>query len=300
MIDISIIIVNYNVKEYIIPCIESIFQLYSKKLAIEIIVVDNKSIDGSANAIKNKFPKIKLIINDSNIGFSKGINQGAKYASGKYYFILNPDTYFLNDSLTILYKYMEKNKTLAAVGPSMLSTTLKHQQSYWRKTTLFTTLLSLSHLDFLNLYKNYKGDLFTIPTEVESISGGAFFVNSFVFNSLNGFDPNLFWMEDIDFCLRAANKGYKIYFLPSAKIVHHQGKSVQKNYKIATINQLISKTLYFKKHHNKLSFILLNLFILTVSILKSIILIIISPFHIKYRQKLSGYLLVVSKILFNY
>ena len=252
MIDISIIIVNYNVRDYLISCIKSIFEQSSNSISIEIIVIDNNSSDNSVEFLKNNFPEIKLIINDKNEGFTKAANLGAKSSKGKYLFILNPDTYFIEDSLSILFKLMEKNKNIALLGPAMISPSKKIQQSYWRKPTLISTLFSLVYLDKMNRKKNYVNESINIIKKVETISGGAFFVRSFIFDLMRGFDQNFFWMEDIDFCLRISSLGYEVYYTPQTRIVHFQGKSIEKNWSLAIYNQLISKIKYFNKHHSAL------------------------------------------------
>ena len=96
---------------------------------------------------------------------------------------------------------------------------------------IFNTLLSIMNLEFFNWMKNYNGFTFNNPTEVESISGAAFFVKASFFNSIGGFDPKLFWMEDIDFCIRTSNKGYKTYYVPAWKVLLYSGKSSEKNYR---------------------------------------------------------------------
>ena len=299
MIDISIIIVNYNVKDYLISCIKSIFEKSSNDLSIEIIVIDNNSNDDSVKCIKNDFPKIKLIINDENEGFTKAANLGAKSSKGKYLFFINPDTYFIDDSLAILFELMEKNKNIALLGPAMISPSNKIQQSYWRNPTFITTLFSLVYLDKMNRKKNYTKDSINIIKKVETISGGAFFVRSSIFDLMEGFDPNFFWMEDIDFCLRISNLGYEVYYTPKTKIVHYQGKSSEKNWSITIFNQLMSKIKYFKKHHSKFESLILEISILNISFIKAVILMILIPVKSSYFYKLKGYLKVIKSILFN-
>jgi O-antigen biosynthesis protein len=299
MKDISIIIVNYNVKEYIIPCIESIYRYSLIKLRIEIIIVDNNSHDGSVELIKNKFPKIKLIKNINNEGFSKGINKGIKIAKGKYYYILNPDTYLLNDALSILFAFMEKNKNISATGTAILNSSNNIQQSAWKKPSILNVCLSLFHLDYLNINKNYNLSYLKKATKVETISGASFFVRSKTFDSLNGFDSNLFWMEDIDYCLRSSLKGYKTFYLPTAKIFHHKSKSSEKNWPITIQNQLLSKIKYFIKHHSKKEVFILKISIFIISTLKIIIFLLISPLQKKYQKKLIGHILVLQNIVVN-
>ena len=299
MINISIIIVNYNVKEYIIPCIQSISEQSSNKLSIEIIVIDNNSKDGSVETLKNNFPNIKLIINNKNEGFTKAANLGVKYSKGKYLFILNPDTYFIDNSIGALYNLMEKNKNIALLGPRMISPFKETQQSYWRIPTLFSTILSIIHLDILNHKKNYNGEFFNKTKRVETISGGALFIKSKTFNIMGGFDQNLFWMEDIDLCQRMSSLNYEIYYHPKAKVVHYKGKSSEKNRSHTINNQLISKIKYFKKHHSKLETNIITIAILFTATTKLIILFLLSPLKISFLNKSKGYFLVIKNILFN-
>ena len=118
--NISIVIVSYNVKEYIISCIESIYKHSKARLSFEIIVVDNNSEDGSQLELKKRFSKILLIENDYNAGFSVAVNQGVKKCKGKYIFLLNPDTLFLEDTLHKLFQKNEKNEKIGAIGPESL------------------------------------------------------------------------------------------------------------------------------------------------------------------------------------
>ena len=299
MIDISIIIVNYNVRDYLISCITSIFKEHSNSLSIEIIVIDNNSNDKSVESVKKKFPEIKLIVNNKNEGFTKAVNLGAKSSKGKYLFILNPDTYFIDDSLSILFKLIEKNRNISLLGPAMISPSGKNQQSFWRKPTLISSLLSLIYLDKMNRKKNYTNESINEIKKVETISGGAFFVRSSIFNLIDGFDQNFFWMEDIDFCIRISNLGYEVYYTPKARIVHHQGKSSEKNWTLTIYNQLMSKIKYFKKHHSQLEALILKICILNVSFLKALILFILIPVKRVYLKKLKGHLKIIISILFN-
>ena len=299
MFDISIIIVNYKVKEYIIPCIESIYKHTSKSLRYEILVIDNNSNDGSIDAIKSQFSEVKIYQNTENIGFSKAVNQGAETAIGKYIFILNPDTKLIEDSISILFTFLEKNETVAVVGPALVTESGIKQQSYWKEPTLINTILSIYHLDFLNYKKNYRNEIGDKTILVDSISGGAFFVQRDVFQNLNGYHPNLFWMEDIDFCTKVRKLDNKIIYYPETKIIHYGGKSAEKNLHIAISNQLLSKIKYFKLHHSGIETIILTVAILFIALIKSILFLIVFPLGSNYRKKMIGYLSVIKGILTN-
>ena len=299
MFDISIIIVNYKVKEYIIPCIESIYKHTSKSLRYEILVIDNNSNDGSIDAIKSQFSDVKIYENTENIGFSKAVNQGAETAIGKYIFILNPDTKLIEDSIFILFTFLEKHETVAVVGPALVTESGIKQQSYWKEPTLINTILSIYHLDFLNYKKNYRNEIGDKTILVDSISGGAFFVQRDVFQNLNGYHPNLFWMEDIDFCTKVRKLDHKIIYYPETKIIHYGGKSAEKNLHIAISNQLLSKIKYFKLHHSGIETIILTVAILFIALIKSILFLIVFPLGSNYRKKMMGYLSVIKGILTN-
>ena len=299
MFDVSIIIINYKVKEYIIPCIESIYKHTSKSLRYEILVIDNNSNDGSIDAIKSQFSEVKIYENTENIGFSKAVNQGAETAIGKYIFILNPDTKLIEDSISILFTFLEKNETVAVVGPAIVTESGIKQQSYWKEPTLINTILSIYHLDFLNYKKNYRNEIGDKTLLVDSISGGAFFVQKDVFQNLNGYHPNLFWMEDIDFCTKVRKLDNKIIYYPETKIIHYGGKSAEKNLHIAISNQLLSKIKYFKLHHSGIETIILTVAILFIALIKSILFLIVFPLGSNYRKKMIGYLSVIKGILTN-
>ena len=276
--NISIIIVSYNVKEYIISCIESIYKHSKARLSFEIIVIDNNSEDGSQIELKNKFSKILLIENDYNAGFSVAVNQGVNKSKGKYIFLLNPDTLFLEDTLFKLFQATEKNKKIGAIGPELVSEKGIRHQSFWRDPTLINTILSITHLDFFNYKKNYKSTHFKYLKTVDTISGGAFFVSRKIFNKLNGLNAELFWMEDIDFCIRLRKIGYKVYFFPLSKIIHFVGKSAKSNYKVAISNQLLSKIKFFKKNYSFSKYFIILSIIFVVSLVKAILFGIIAFF----------------------
>ena len=233
MIDISIVIVSYNVKKYIISCIESIYKHSKSSYFFEIVIVDNNSKDETAKKIEKDFPEIKLIKNDYNAGFSVAANQGVKLCRGKYIFILNPDTVFVEDTLRMLINEANANESVGILGPKIIDKNGLVQRSFWRKPSTINTMLGIFHLDFLNYKKNYKDRLFRSTSRVETISGAAFFLQKEIYNKLNGFNEDLFWMEDIDFCNRVNHIGLNVFYCPQTKIIHYSGKSAKKNYKVA-------------------------------------------------------------------
>ena len=294
--DISIIIVNYNVKEYIISCIQSIYKHSKSNYSFEIVIVDNNSKDGTADILEKDYPKISLIKNKHNAGFSTAVNQGAKICQGKYILILNPDTLFVEDTLGKLINVAKNQKELGAIGPALVDYSGAFQQSFWRNPSIINTLLSIFHLDLLNYKKNYKDKRFNIISNVENISGAALFLQRKIFNKLNGFNEILFWMEDIDLCFRLKKLGRKIYYLPSTRIIHFSGKSAKTNYKVAISNQLLSKIKFFRIHHSKLSAYTILFSVLLISLVKLAIMLLISPFSSIYRKKVVAYIYTIRSV----
>ena len=299
MIDISIIIVNYNVREYIINCIQSIQYFTTKDLTFEIIVVDNASKDGSPEYFENNLPEIKLIKNSENIGFSKAINQGIDVAQGEYLFLLNPDTKLLEDSINILHSFIRKQSQIGAIGPKLIGENGHLQKSFWRRPTLLSTLLSIYHLESFNIKKNYGHANIDKPLSVDTISGGAFFIRRNLFNSLNGFNENLFWMEDIDCCNRIKQQGFEIVYLPETSIMHFSSKSAEKNWTIAISNQLISKIKYFRLYHRPFEVFILKYVIYILVIVKCIYFFVLSPFSQVYQKKLKAYFMTLKMMLMH-
>ena len=119
--DISIIIVSYNVKEYIVSCIQSIYKHSKSNYSFEIVVVDNNSKDETIESLNKNFPNISLIKNNFNAGFSAGVNSGVAICKGKYILVLNPDTMFVEDTISMLINATKNQKRLGAIGPALIN-----------------------------------------------------------------------------------------------------------------------------------------------------------------------------------
>jgi len=297
MNDISIIIVNYNVKEYIIPCIQSIYKNLNNHLSFEIIVVDNNSKDESLKEIKSKFGQVKIIQNKINLGFSKGVNKGFKESNSNSILVLNPDTLLIDSSIKKIFSKIKRDSSIGIISPALYGGNYKIQQSAWKTPSLLNTALSVIHLDKLNFSKNYIFKKNKYPLTVDSVSGAAFITRASIFKKLNGFNSDLFWMEDIDYCKRVSMEGYKIIYDPEAKIIHLGGKSAEKNYKAAISNQLLSKIKYFNIYKKASSGMLLRFLILWVSLFKFLVFLSLSFFSKKYSEKSKGYYLVLRSIV---
>ena len=230
---VSIIIVSFNVRSYLVSAIDSI--LKSNYSNYEIIVVDNNSYDNTVDIVSDKYPNVNIISNDENVGFGKAVNQGAKIASGDYFLILNPDTIIEEDMINDLIEYIESNKNIGMVGPKILNSDGSLQLSCKRSfPTIKTALPKIFGLDKLFPKSKWMGRYnltYLDPDDnhiVDAISGSCMLIKESVFRKINGFDERFFMFgEDIDICLRVWKENYQIHYYPKTKIIHYKGKSVK-------------------------------------------------------------------------
>src|SRR3990167_10403248 len=286
-IDLSIVVLNFNSSSYLLRCLNSIKKSYLPNLTIEVIVVDNNSSDGSQKILKKtkiSELKFKYILNPDNYGFSKGNNIGVKGASGKYVLFLNPDNYVKKDTLKTIYKFMENNSTVGVCCPRLdlpdgTLTSASHRgfPTPWNSFTYFSGLQKLFPRS--KLFSGYtKGWLLDSnkPHEVDAISGGFFFVRRAAAEQVGWWDEDYFlYGEDIDFCYRLKEKGWKVMFLPKVSVLHYHGissgiKKHSSNLSLASektrLRALKASTeamkIFYKKHYQKKYPYLLNVGVL--------------------------------------
>ena len=257
---VSVIIINYNTKDLIRICIDSILK-WTKNINYEIIVVDNASKDDSVDFIQKNYPFILLIKSSTNLGFGKANNLATKYAKGKYYFFLNPDCQLIENSVLNFYNYLENNSNfkIGSVGAMLIDNNKTIVNSYFSFPSLFYQFNILISICIRKIFKinyklsansNYK--ILNYNNEVDFISGANLFMPNYVFNLLNGFDERFFmYFEETDLQLRMSHLGFKRIILTKNQIIHIEGSSFsQKN----SLNKLIlyrdSMFKYYKKHYN--------------------------------------------------
>ncbi len=288
MTDISIIIVNYNVKDLLLQCIKSIYSNRNETLTIETIVIDNDSKDDSVNAVLQEFPQVILIENKFNAGFSSANNQGINIAKGEFIFLLNPDTEIIGDALFQLFNYINNNKLCILVAPQLLNSDKSIQPSAWKNHSVIDLIIETFYLHTFFDFINYPISKLETTFETKTLSGAALFFRKNIFDTIEMLDENLFWMEDIDLCFRAQQQG-AIMYLNTAQIIHHSGQSQKKNYNIAISNQLLSKLKYYKKHATIISSIVANITCFIFIITRLFIFSILMPIKEIYKLKAKAY-----------
>ncbi|MCH8568829.1 MAG: glycosyltransferase [Balneolales bacterium] len=303
--DISIVIVNYNVKEYLANLLHSVYRA-RHRYQLEIFVVDNYSTDGSIEFLKERFPDVHYIVNTNNEGFGKANNQAITQCSGKYTLIVNPDVLIGEDTFDVLYKHMESRPQTAACGCKILNPdgtfAPESRRSIPTPANALYKVLGLTALfpnskQFASYYMGGKDE--NTASEVEVLSGSFMFYRTDILKELEGFDERFFmYGEDIDLCFRTLKMGYKIDYVPSTSIIHYKGESTKKgNLKyIITFNKALYQ--FFEKHYSYGYGLAFRLTILLGIVLKAIFSYIAALFQKTYQPLADIIILNVSTVLF--
>ena len=260
--DLSIIILSYNTKDITLQCLDSIYESLKGKdnPTTEIIVLDNASTDGSAEALKkyaHNHENFIFIENKENIGFGRGNNQAVKEAQGKYLLLLNSDTVILDNAITKMYKfYTENEDKVQFLGIKLLNKDETPQPS---AAPFFTPLVVFG---FLFLRGDYWGLTRYSPNttrQVDWVAGACILCKKEYYEKLGGFDEKIFmYMEEVDLLYRARKEGYNTYFYPGAHIIHLG--SASSGGRTFPILQVYKGYLYFyRKHYGKISMFFLKL-----------------------------------------
>jgi len=269
---LSIIIVNWQTKDLLKKCLESIFY-YGKNIDYEIIVIDNASTDGSQGTIKQfsnlAIKPFKFILNNQNLGFAKAVNQGIRISEGNFILLLNPDTEIKENTLNKMIEFMETHRKAGIAGGKILNPDGTVQLSVRKFPELISqiiVLLKLHHFlkDFSPVKKYFVLDFdYSKTQEVDQLMGSFFMIRKKLLDEIGLFDERLFiWFEEVDFCKRAKNKDWQIFYYPEAEIIHQKAASFSQVLPFKNQWQFNKSLLYyFKKHHSFLAyFILLIIF----------------------------------------
>jgi hypothetical protein len=223
---------------------------------VEILVVDNASTDGSAEMVRDEFPQIHLLANNENRGFTAANNQGLALSRGRYLLLLNPDTEVVGDALTRMLCYAEANKEVGALGPRLLNPDGSTQSSRRRFPTFATALVESTVVqewwqDNQILRQYYMADTADDAIQqVDWVVGACLLVRRQAFEQVGGLDEGYFmYSEELDWCRRIKAAGWEIAYLPTAAIIHHEGKSSEQVVPARHIYFQSSKVRYFRKHH---------------------------------------------------
>jgi GT2 family glycosyltransferase len=254
--DISIIIVNWNTRDLLQSCLESIYKTIHD-ISYEIIVVDNGSRDGSVAMLQEKYPQVRLIQNEENRGFGAANNQAMRIMTGRYALLLNSDAVLTENTVRELFTFMEAQSDAAMACGQLLNADGSKQNSVASFPNLLTLLTNTSLLEYLfpNRYPSKRYD-YDKPVEVESCIGACLIVRNKAIEEVGMFDERyFFFFEETDWAYQMRNAGWKIFHVPTAFIYHLQGQSIGGDIQ-SRIEFYRSRYQFFRKWKSRLYYIL--------------------------------------------
>lgn len=268
MTDLSIIIVSWNVAELLAACLDSILS-GSDSLHKEIIVVDSASSDHTVTMLSQRFAdRITLIEQAENIGFVRGNNIGLAQAQGRHILLLNPDTEILGDALETMVTYLDDNPAVGVVGPHTLNSDGTTQSTRRRFPTLLTAFFESTWLQAFapaSILEHYtvSDQPDSAILDVDWVQGSALMLRRAVYEQIGGLDESfVMYSEELDWCRRAKDAGWRVVYLGTAQIIHHGGKSSDQVVARRHIHFQESKLRYFRKYHGWLAAAVLRIFLL--------------------------------------
>lgn len=255
MTDVSIIIVNYRTSGLMLDAIDSVLEK-TEGVSFEVIVIDNNSDDGSRKAVEEHFgDRIVYRALPENVGFGRANNAGMEIASGRNILFLNPDTILMNNAVRIMSDFLDANPRVGAVGGNLYSTDGAPNASFGRT---LPGLFDETDRVFLRLFSRIafgKNILFNYtekPIEVGYICGADLMIPRRIIAQVGGYDPDFFmYYEETELQWRIKGSGYRVVSLPSARIIHLEGKSFTANFD-RELRMFTSRKIYYNKAHSRL------------------------------------------------
>jgi GT2 family glycosyltransferase len=268
--EISIVIVSWNVQEYLRQCLNSLKADVDQTLKSEIIVVDNNSSDNTIAMLARDFPEVKLICNKDNLGFARANNQGIEISRGKFVMLLNPDTEVKKGCISTLISFLQSHDKVGVVGPKLLNLDGTLQASGVNFPSLANSLLG-----YFRLKKEMSGTYFVYsnqPIMVNALVGACLLTRREVIDQVGGLDGDYFmYVEEADWCHRIQNRGWHVYYVPEAQVYHRKGSSARHVPLETYVRLRESRILFLLKHQGRIQAILLGFGYTVNAFLKSLL-----------------------------
>ena len=256
-VDLSVIIVCHNDREFLLPCLEGVFSSRGN-ITWEVIVVDGASTDGAAHKVRELYPDVRMIEMEENLGYPRGNNIGMCSARGEYLLFLNPDTLIQSYTLQALIAAAQDHPEAGAIGCKILNPDGTLQPSCWHFETLWQVIVTSFWLYKIPLWKHisdtgprHQFD-YNKEQKPDIVHGSCLMVRSDLMQEVGGFDTRCFaYKEEADLCHRLAKLGYRSHYTPATSIIHYGAQSTS-NYKTWFFIQLHKSSIfYFQKHYGK-------------------------------------------------
>lgn len=258
MLDLSIVIVNYNTGDLLRECLRSLFASEGD-FTYQVTVVDNHSQDGSAAIVRRDFPQVDLLENPENVGYARANNQGLKSQKAHYYLLLNPDTVLPPGALSGMLSFMEEHPQAGIAGPKLMMADgrldLACRRSFPTPEVSFYRLSGLGRL-FPGSKRFGRYNLTYLDPDqvagVDSVVGAFMMIRGETLEEVGYLDEGFFlYGEDLDFAYRAKKAGWKVYYNPQVTVLHYKRRSSSQNRKRAQHEFYRAMHLFYRKHYAK-------------------------------------------------
>lgn len=252
MVDLSVVLVNWNNRAYLEQCLESI-EAASLRLSHDVVVADNGSTDGSQEMLARRFPGVRIVQNEGNVGVARGNNQGIRHSEGRHIFILNNDTVVNGRSVEAMVRFLDEHPEAGAAGGNLLNPDGTLQSSFCHFPTLWEEFLLVSHLGRrLNpFFPSYAGRAGQVR-EVDWISSASIVVRRTALEQIGLIDEEYFiYSDETDWQYRLWRAGWKVYYLPDVTTIHYGGGSFKPGDKRYTLVYR-GRMLFARKHYGRL------------------------------------------------
>lgn len=265
---LSILIVNWNTRQDLLRCLASI-TANPPVLPFEVLVFDNASEDGSAEAVAAQYPQVRVEVGPENLGFARANNRAASQAQGQFWLLLNPDTVVHPGAVEALVRYLAEQPRVAAVGPRLINPDGSPQPSIERLPSLFREWWRLFHLDRLYPVSQYTKAVLAsqVPQRIEVLNGACLLLRADAVRPLGLFDEDYFvYSEEVDLCDRLGQAGWELHWLPEATVTHSGGRSTRQVADSMFLELYRNKIKFFRKRRSALAGTLYKLILFQASL----------------------------------
>jgi GT2 family glycosyltransferase len=269
VVDMSVVLVCWNNKAYLDPCLKSLYE-GGLKCSFDVVVVDNGSTDGSQQMLAEKYPQVKLIQNAGNVGLGKASNQGIEATNGRYVLLLNNDTIVNGPALDVLVEYLDAHPEAGAAAGKLLNPDGSFQSGYARFSTLLEEFLIVTHIGEL-LWPGYPshGDSNEIK-ETGWMSSACLLLRRAALEQVGLLDESYFiYGDEADLQYRLNQAGWKVVFLPNSSIIHFGGRSMDRWKRRKMVYR--GKMMFYKKNYGFFKTLLLRMLFFVMSLVKLLV-----------------------------
>jgi len=271
--NLAIVVLSWNTRELLEKCLRTLYEV-SGGMEIEILVIDNGSLDGSQQMVREKFPQARLVVNEKNLGFAGGNNLGIKLTTTPFILLLNSDAFVTDGALELLLAIMKEHPKAGIVGAHLLNRDGSFQASHthfpglWQEFLILTGLGRLWHGKF---YPSRGAEVEKGPQIVDYVEGACLLVRREAFEQVGGLSEDFFmYAEEVDWCYAMRQAGWEVWYQPEARIVHYGGASSNNRRTSREGDLYRSRVIFFKKNYGSLKAFFLKWMIVSTVAIKNI------------------------------